>query len=68
MIREWEISTQKGAFTFVAENKTLAHDHAMCLKLDPAFGREHGEVLVSGNVDERVRFIGVRFVGWTERL
>jgi hypothetical protein len=66
--RTWEFTTADGkqfdTFTFVAENKQLAHDHAMMLRDDPGFVKEHGSVLVSPNVDEKARNISVRFVGW----
>lgn len=69
-IREWEITTYKNGeystFTFVAENKELAHDHAMTLKYDPDFRYAVGRPMVSDNINERVRSIAVRFIGWTE--
>ena len=68
-IREWEITTRKngeyGTFRFVADNKELAHDHAMTLKNDPFCNL--GWVMVSDNINERVRELAVRFVGWTEK-
>lgn len=68
-IREWEITHRKngeyGTFRFVAENKELAHAHAMNLKYDP-LDNSLGWVMVSDNIDERVRDIAVRFVGWKE--
>ena len=69
-VREWEITTRKdgkySTFRFCADNKELAHDHAMTLKHDIDFEYLHGKVMVSDNVNERVREIAVRFVGWTE--
>lgn len=62
--RAWEITTERGPFAFVAESKVLAHDHATTLRDDPSFVKDYGQVLVSDNVDEKVRAISVRFVGW----
>lgn len=69
--REWEISTRNdagewGTFRFAAENKALAHDHALTLQADPGFVAKHGEVMYSGDYDESVRAIAVRMVGWCE--
>ena len=68
--REWEITTRKngeyGTFTFAADNKELAHDHAMTLKHDIDFEYLHGKVMVSDNINERVRSIAVRCIGWTD--
>ena len=77
-IKMWEISTRKvipggrygsfqyGTFEFAGDNKVLAHDHAMTLKHDIDFEYLHGKVMVSENVNERVRSIAVRFIGWRE--
>lgn len=62
--RAWEITTERGPFAFVADSKVLAHDHAMMLRDDPSFVKEYGQVLVSSNVNEKVRAISVRMVGW----
>lgn len=68
--REWEITMLKdgqlGTFRFGALDKELAHDHAMTLLGDPAFTAKHGIPQVSPNVNERMRGIAVRCVGWTE--
>lgn len=70
MIRQWEITCRKDGkyFTheFVAENKELAHDHAMTLKYNP-LSDELGWVMVSDNINERVREIAVRFKRWVYR-
>lgn len=67
MIRQWEITTRKngeyGTFLFVAENKELAHAHAMELKYNP-LDDSLGWIMVSDNIDERVREIAVRFKRW----
>lgn len=66
--RTWEITTARGkqfdTFIFFAENKELAHAHAVMLRDDPNFVKDHGKVLLSDNVDEKVRAIAVRFAGW----
>lgn len=69
--KNWEITIRKaglgyGTFRFEAANKILAHDHAMTLKHDIDFEWLHGRVMVSDNINERVRAIAVRFVGWKE--
>jgi len=75
MIRQWEITVRPpGAsfrddwttFRFQAENKVLAHDHATTLRDDIDFRTHVGQPMVSDNIDERVRHIAVRFVGWIE--
>lgn len=70
MIRQWEITVRKNGefdtFLFVAENKELAHDHAMTLKYHP-LDHELGVIMVSDNVNERVRDIAVRFKRWVYR-
>ena len=63
-IRQWEISTDSGPFLFVANNKELAHDHAIMLRDDPDFVKDYGTVLVSDNLHEKVRYISVRFTKW----
>ena len=66
MNKMWQINVvndgQPEVFEFQADNKALAHSHAMSLKHDPGFH----QVLVSDNLDERVRSVAVRFVGWAE--
>ncbi len=66
MQKQWAVTTENGTFHFVAGSKALAHSHAMTLQADPGFVLEHGRVMVSENVNEKVRHIAVRFVGWIE--
>ena len=71
MIRQWEITTRNhkgeyGSFRFCADSKVLAHDHAMTLRDDIDFTYLHGTPQVSRNLNERIRHIAVRFVGWIE--
>ena len=69
--REWEVTVvpegqcfgNRETFTFFADNKALAHSHAMQLKYDPGF---KFEVLVSDNESEHVRAVAVRFIGWAQ--
>ena len=65
-VKYWEITTKSGPFKFYANDKALAHSHAMTLRNDTYFTDKHGAVLVSDNVNEKVRAIAVRFVGWVE--
>jgi len=67
MIRQWEISTESGPFLFVAEDKELAHAHATMLRDDPDFVNDYGAVLVSDNLNEKVRSIAVRFTRWVSK-
>lgn len=64
MIRQWEISTESGPFLFVADNKELAHDHVTKLRGDSDFVNKYGVILVSDNLNEKVRSIAVRFKRW----
>lgn len=72
--KEWEITTLVkgktgtgfGMFRFRGDSKLLAHEHATWLRDNKSFTDEHGKVLVSDNVNERVRNLAVRFVGWVE--
>ena len=66
MIRQWEISTESGPFLFVADNKELAYDHATKLRNDSDFVNKYGVVLVSDNLNEKIRGIAVRFKRWVD--
>ncbi len=64
--KEWEVTTMTGAFRFRGDSKKLAHDHAVWLRDNRSFTDEYGAVFVSDNVDEKVRGVAVRFVGWAD--
>ena len=70
MIRQWEITTCKngelGTFTFNAESKVLALDHVEQLKYDIDFEYLHGAIHCTDNLNECIRSLTVRFIGWVE--
>jgi len=67
--RTWNVTVEKDGeqfeFLFYADNKELAHAHAVTLR-DHPISDHFDRVLVSDNVDEKVRAVGVRFAGWSK--